>query len=158
SPVGVFRALLVERCSPGEVLDNTHEAGLDPAVPGWDVLRALGGELSEVSSFSDGEELAGGRPALVAGGFEKGGLFQMTLLPHQAPAGRLAVVGAGGRAELHFPQGWHGPALVEWREEGRRREEYFEPFDAWADLLGRFEQAVAGRQSPTWQDELRCLE
>lgn len=158
SAVGAFRALLVERCSPGEVLDNTHEAGLKPAVPGWDVLRSLGGELSEVSSFSDGDDLEGGRPALVMGRFEKGGLFQMTLLPDQRASWRLAVVGARGRAELTFPQGWNGPAWVEWREGERRQEEYFEPFDAWADLLERFEKAVEGSPTLRWRDEVRCLE
>jgi predicted dehydrogenase len=159
SVAGKFRALLVERCSPGEVLDNVHEPGLEPAVPGWDVVRALGGELSEVSSFSDGDDLEGGRPALVAGRFEKGGLFQMTLLPQQRPSWRLAVVGTQGRVELHFPQGWQGPAWIEWRdEEGRRQEEYYHPWDAWPELLERFEKAVEGRASPAWQDELRCLE
>jgi predicted dehydrogenase len=159
SPAGLFRALLVERASPGEVLDNTHEPGLEPSVPGWDVLRALGGELSEVSSFSDGDELAGGRPALIAGRFEKGGLFQMTLLPEQPASWRLAVVGTKGRVELIFTQGWNGPAWLEWRDEqGRRQEDYVEPWDGWADLLERFEKTVEGEQSLTWQDEVRCLE
>src|SRR4051812_49958489 len=82
----------------------------------------------------------------------------MTLLPHQPATWRLAVVGLRGRAEVTFPQGWHGPAWLEWREEdGRRREEYFEPFDAWAELLGRFEKMTAGARA-AWQDEVRCLE
>lgn len=156
--VGAFRALLVERASPGEVLDNAGD-GLEPAVPGWDVLRALGGELSEVSSFSDGDELRGGRPAFVAGRFDKGGLFQMTLLPGQPASWRMAVVGTAGRAELEMPQGWSGPAFVSWRDEaGRRHEDYFGPFDAWAELVARFLGAVEGGRGPTWQDELRCLE
>jgi predicted dehydrogenase len=159
TPAGFFRALLIERASPGEVLDNTHEPGLEPSVPGWDVLRALGGELSEVSSFSDGEELEAGRPVLIAGRFEKGGLFQMTLLPDQPASWRLAVIGSKGRVELIFPQGWHGPAWLEWRDEqGRRQEDYVEPWDGWADLLERFEKTVEGEPSLTWQDEVRCLE
>jgi predicted dehydrogenase len=159
SAAGLFRLLLVERSSTGEVLDNSHQPGLLPAIPGWDVLRALGGELSEVSSFSDGDELTAGRPALIAGRFERGGLFQMTLLPNQPTAfWRLAVVGTRGRVEVNFPQGWHGPAFLEWREQGERREEYFERFDAWAVVLDRFEKLAEQRSASAWQDEARCLE
>ena len=113
SPVGAFRLLQFERAAVGEVLDNTQEA-LAPSLPGWDVLRRLGGEVIEVSSFADGEELAAGLPVLLAGRFEKGGLFQVTLLPGQPETWwRLAVMGAAGRAELTFPQGWNGPAILE---------------------------------------------
>src|SRR5262249_35477064 len=94
SPVGPFRLLEVEFVSTGEVLDNVLVAGAKPSLPGWDVLRALGGEVAEVSAFAGGEDLAAGEPVLVAGRFEQGALFQVTLLPGQpAPRWRLAVVG-----------------------------------------------------------------
>jgi predicted dehydrogenase len=160
-PVGEFRLLLVERTSTGEVLDNAHEDGLAPAVPGWDVLRALGGEVSEVSSFCDADELMGGQPVLLAGRFEKGGLFQMTLVPRQSAATwQVVVVGTAGRAELTFPQGWNGPAFLQWRNQpGQRREEYFERFDPWPALIEAVERAVARQPAAlAWQDEVRALE
>jgi predicted dehydrogenase len=160
SPAGEFRLLVIERASTGEVLDNTDQEGLQPAVPGWDVLRELAGEVSEVSSFCDGEELSAGVPVLLAGRFDRGGLFQMTLVPRQpASTWRLAVVGTAGRAEVFFPQGWNGPAFLEWRDENGRREEYWPRWDPWPELLAGFEAAVAGRcAGPTWQDEVRALE
>ena len=158
--VGRFRLLAVQRTSTGEVLENAAEELL-PALPGWDLLRGLAGEVSEVSSFCDAEELSAGRPVLLAGRFEKGGLFQVTLLPRQPTSSwRLAVVGTVGQAEVTFPQGWNGPAFLEWRDEtSGRREEYFERWDPWPALLAQFELAVARQQAtPTWQDEVRALE
>jgi predicted dehydrogenase len=161
SPVGEFRLLQIDRTSTGEVLENTYEDLLAPAVPGWDVLRGLAGEVSEVSSFCDAEELSAGRPVLLAGRFEKGGLFQMTLVPRQpATTWRLAVVGTQGKAELTFVQGWNGPAFLQWRDEdGLRREEYWERWDPWPELLAQFEHTVAKQPAElTWQDEVRALE
>jgi hypothetical protein len=160
SPVGTFRLVQFERCSTGEVLDNTHEPGLQPSFPGWDVLRRLGGELIEVSSFADGEAVEEGKPILLAGRFFKGGLFQVTLLPRQRfSRWRLVVAGTRGQAELTFPQGWNGPAILEWFDGLERREEYFEPWDPWPSLVKSFESAVnKERSTPTWQDEVRALE
>lgn len=162
SPVGRFRLLLVERAETGAVLENAAQEGMSPSVPGWDVLRELGGELAEVSSFADEEELEPFRPVLLAGRFERGGLFQLTLVPGQPSAQwRLAVIGDAGRAELTFPQGWNGPAILEWRDaEGRRQEEYFERWDAWPAVAEQVIRTVAYSSDVrlTWQDEVRCLE
>ncbi len=160
-PAGQFRLLQIERASTGEVLDNTEQEALAPAVPGWDVLRGLAGEVSEVSSFCDGEEMEAGRPVLLAGRFERGGLFQMTLVPRQpASTWRLAVIGTAGRVDVTFPQGWNGPAFLEWRDEvGLRHEEYWPRWGPWPVLLEQFERAVAGQPAgPSWQDEVRALE
>ncbi|MGL4553497.1 MAG: hypothetical protein ACRC33_20215 [Gemmataceae bacterium] len=157
SPVGAFRLLTFERSAAGEALENAGVAGMRPAVPGWDVLRAVGGEIAEVLALTDAEELEAGRPVLVAGSFEKGGLFQLTLVPgRRVPLWRLAVAGAGGEAELTFPQGWNGPAILEWREGGERREEYFGRWDAGPALVAQVE--TMGQGPVTWQDEVRCLE
>jgi predicted dehydrogenase len=160
-PVGAFRLLAIERTSTGEMLDNTHETSLGPAIPGWDVLRRLAGELSEVSSFCDGEELAGGVPVLLAGRFDRGGLFQMTLVPRQpASMWRVSVTGTRGLVEATFVQGWNGPVFLAWRDDtGQRREEYFERWDPWPVLVEQFEAALAGRPAlVSWQDEVRSLE
>jgi myo-inositol 2-dehydrogenase/D-chiro-inositol 1-dehydrogenase len=154
SPVGAFLLLEVERASTGELLE-VGPGGHRAAFPGWDVLRVLGGEVAEVSAFAVREEVEPGAVVLLAGRFEGGGLFQTTLLPNQPEARwRLAVVGNAGRAELTFPLGWEGPAFLEWRQGGERREEHWERWDPWP-AFEAFERAA---QLPTWQDEVRALE
>jgi predicted dehydrogenase len=157
--VGAFRLLTYDRHAAGEVLDGIHDGGA-PSFPGWDILRRLGGELAEVSSFADGEEPAAGLPVLLAGRFEAGGLFQVTLVPGQPTAfWRLVVVGTRGQATLTWLQGWNGPAFLNWREGGQEHEEYFEPFDPWPGVVEAFERAVAKQPSALrWQDEVRMLE
>jgi predicted dehydrogenase len=160
SPIGAFRLAAFERAGVGEVLENAQE-GLKPSLPGWDVLRLLGGEVIEVVAFADGEELAAGAPVILAGRFTQGGLFRMTLIPGQPAAWwSLSLIGTAGSVELTFPQGWNGPAILEWRDEtGQRREEYHEPFDPWPALVQAFESAVAGEAvQPSWQDAVRSLE
>src|SRR6185437_9601044 len=117
SPIGVFRLLEVERSVEGEVLDGVWIAGHKPAFPGWDILRCIGGEIQEVSAFAEQEELREGEPVLVTGRFEQGGLFHVSLLPRQPqPSWRLTAIGSVGRVELLFPQGWNGPAILDWRD------------------------------------------
>ncbi len=158
--VGRLRLVTLERTTPGEVLDNVADEALAPSVPGWDVLRAIGGELAEVSALSGAEGLEAGRPVLLAGRYEGGALFQMTLTPGRPSAWRLTAVGADGAAELTFPQGWGGPSILEWREGGTRREEYREAWDVWPVIVEQWEIAVdaAGEPGVTWTDETRCLE
>lgn len=161
-PVGSFRLLEVERAATGEVLEGLEVPGQKGSVPGWDVLRALGGEVAEVSGFAAGEEPEPGNPVLLSGRFEAGGLFQVTLLPQRpAPRWRLTVIGSRGRAELVFPVGWEGPACLEWRDEsGERHEEYWERWDPWPTVIEAFESAIADRTAGRlgWQDALRALE
>jgi predicted dehydrogenase len=159
-PLGAFRLLEVERTNPDVVvLDGADRACL----PSWDVVRAVGGEVAEVVAFAAAETVRPEEPLLLAGRFERGGLFQMTLLPGQRKTPlRLAVVGTAGRAELVFAEGWPGPARLCWRDAaGEGRAEAWEPWDPWTPLLARFEAAVAAagaeRQGP-WQDEVRGLE
>ena len=154
------RLLTFDRHPTGEVLDSIQEEGTAPTFPGWDILRRLGGELAEVSSFADGEEPAAGLPVLLAGRFEAGGLFQVTLVPGQPVAHwRLVVIGTNGQATLTLPQGWHGPAFLNWHEAGQECEEYFERFDPWPAVVEAFERAVAKQPSVLrWQDEVRMLE
>jgi predicted dehydrogenase len=163
SPLGSFRLLEMERGVSEEVLDGIWLPGHKPAFPGWDILRTVGGEIQEVASFAEAEELRAGEPVLIAGRFEKGGLFHVTLLPHQAqPRWRLTVLGSAGRVELLFPQGWNGPAMLDWRDaDGEDHEEYWQDWDPWPALLEMFEQAVASSATPSplrWQDAIRAVE
>jgi predicted dehydrogenase len=181
SPAGTFVLLEMEVAARGEVLGGL-EVGQKPSFPGWDVLRTLGGEIQEVAAFAEGEELLPGAPVLVTGRFERGGLFRATLLPRR-PADylRFALYGATGSVELLLPQGWDGPAILDWRDAaGEHHEEYWERWDPWTALVEAFEAAVAPpppvpaelreaiheappapRRTPAgprWQDAVRCLE
>jgi predicted dehydrogenase len=158
------RLIDMERASTESVLLETGTAGYRPAVPGWDTLRHLGGEIVEIVGISAMEEMAVESPVLLAGRFQNGGLFQMMLLPLQADTRwRITVRTALGQIDLVFPEGWPGPARLAWRDEsGEAREETWESCDPWAPLVELFETAAAtGDRSPlmlSWQDEIRCLE
>jgi predicted dehydrogenase len=162
SPIGSFRLLTMERGVAGEILDGIWIPGQKPSLPGWDILRGIGGEIAEVSAFAENEEPGEGEPVLVSGRFEQDGLFQLTLLPHERqPRWRLSVIGSTGRAELLFPLGWNGPACLDWRDaEGAPREEYWERWDPWPELVETFERLVSKpERSPlSWQDTIRVLE
>jgi predicted dehydrogenase len=152
SPVGAFLILEMERVAP-RLPDGK------PTFPGWDLLRALGGEIAEISGFAAEEHPEAGEPVLASGRFERGGLFHVTYLPdHPDAQGRLTVVGDRGRAELVFPASWQGPAFLDWRDEsGELREEAWDAWDPWPVLVERFEAAVADG-APTWLDAVRGVE
>jgi predicted dehydrogenase len=166
SPIGSFRLLTMERGVTDEVLEGVWIPGQKPSFPGWDILRLVGGEIQEVSSFAELEELREGEPVLVAGRFELGGLFQVTLLPRQQqPSWCLTLIGSLGSVELRFPLGWNGPAHLDWHDEqGEPREEYWQRWDPWPSLVETFEQRFAGSSAesgkvrPNWQDTIRALE
>jgi predicted dehydrogenase len=139
--------LEMERWSPESVLLDGDTPGDRPALPGWDVLRTLGGEIVEVLGFAAPEEVAPDEPLLLAGRFERGGLFQVSLLPNRPePRWRLTAYTRYERAELVFPQGWPGPARLTWRDVGgEAREETWETWNPWPVLVEAFETALAAR-------------
>jgi predicted dehydrogenase len=152
--IGEFVLLEIERPGPTDSADKL-------ALPGWDMLRAVGGEIAEVSAFAAEEEANAGEPILLTGKFEKSGLFQATLLPPSAdPSWRFAIVGKVGRAELFFPVGIHGPSFLNWRSfSGEDQEEAFDTWDPWPAVIDAFEDSVAGREANfSWQDAVRALE
>jgi predicted dehydrogenase len=145
---GPPRLVAFERHAPDDFLLEYATAGHKPSVPGWDVLRALGGEVAEVFAYAGPEELLPGEPLLMAGRFDKGGLFQATYLPHQSePRWRLTVLVQYERLELDFPQGWPGPARLTWLDtSGEAREETYAAWNPWPALVEAFEAAVQGRR------------
>jgi predicted dehydrogenase len=174
SGLGALRLLEMQRAS--EIADGDGGALLAPSFAGWDVLRALGGEVAEVSAFAAGDAVRAGETVLVSGRFERGGLFQLTLLPNQEGAAcRFAILGTRGRAELFFPQDWIGPAFLTYRDEtGELQEEAWNSWDPWSAMVLQVEAAVAqrgerqraeGEVPPpsvplaiSWEDAIRCLE
>jgi predicted dehydrogenase len=188
SILGRFRLAILERWSPEPVL--TQFGGKRPraALPGWDVLRTVGGELAEVFAFASEEKLDAEAPLLVSGRFERGGLFQAAYLSGQQESRwRLSVIGSFAQADLLFTQGWPGPARLTWPgDAGELREETWEMWNPWPAMVEVFEQAreeqtrrqgdketrrqgdkETRRQGDReagaavrlgWQDAVRCLE
>jgi predicted dehydrogenase len=169
------RMLEMEIWSSEEVLLESPKPGL----PGWDVLRFLGGEIDAIFLHASDAEVRPGVPLLVSGKFVTGMVFQATYLPNQAEARwRVSIVTATGRASLTFTHGWPGPAQFVWTgANGEACAEAWEQFDPFAALLEHFEQAVdmAALKKPTpgqraeealtkmppqlgWLDELRAVE
>jgi predicted dehydrogenase len=171
---GTFRLLDIEWSSTGELLDSVGQPGRKPTLPGWELLRRLGGEIAELTAFAEHEDLRPGEPVFVSGRFELGGVFQMTMLPLRPEDATRIVVSRSGepsRAELLLPQSWNGPALLTWRDDnGELHEESWDRWDPWPPLVVEFEAAVALAQKKqeeraaaprpllTWQDTVRAVE
>jgi hypothetical protein len=123
-----------------------HKAGL----PGWDVLRFLGGEIAEVMALAQDEELSADQPVLVTGRFERGGLFRAAFLPRQAhDRFRLTANTAQGPAELLFPEGWPGPARLTFNDgTGGEQTESWDAWNPWPPLVEAIEVAL-GKKAPS---------
>jgi hypothetical protein len=126
---------------------------------GWDVLRRLGGEIAEVSGFMELEEVALDKPLLATGRFEKGGLFQLVLLPGRKEEKTwLSIEAESLSVELERDPTslWHMAApdtdLPLPAPTIKKR---------WQALLPVIETALfdPGQRLPlTWDDEIRSLE
>ncbi len=158
--LGKLQLLEVERTETGPVLLNTQIAGQKPTFPGWDLVRRIGGEIAEVSALARTEEVPADEPILVAGRFERGGMFQETLLPNQpATTCRVSILGSLGRAELHFPSGLPGRALLTWQESsGSSAEETWPAWQPWSVLVEAFESSLLRPPSEAARAEVPPLE
>jgi predicted dehydrogenase len=147
SAFGKDRARLVEmeRWSTDQALLEGGARRRKTSLPGWDVLRVLGGEVAEVLAFTSREAIAADEPLLLMGRFEEGGLFQASFLSgQQEPRWRLGIVSRLGRADLFFPQGWPGAARLTWRNEaGEDCTEEYALWNPWPPLVEVFEDALA---------------
>lgn len=176
---GNVRVVEFEIWSPEEVLFDAVHEGTKPSLPGWDVLRFVGGEIGEIYLQSPHPELLPAQPMLLSGRFVDGKLLRGVYLPNQADATwTLSLVTTTGRMTLCFAQGWPGPAQLTFTDDqGADRIETWDAVHPWLALIERFEQAVVenavrkpqpGRPDDAcltktppmlgWQDELRALE
>jgi predicted dehydrogenase len=76
TPLGKIGLIEMEIAATDRVLLETDPVRHRPAVPGWDVFRALAGEIAEVSAFATGEELTADQPLLLTGRVEGGVLLR----------------------------------------------------------------------------------
>jgi predicted dehydrogenase len=157
---GEVQLVELDRWATEVVLLGTDFPVQKAALPGWDVVRLLGGELAEISGLTTGEELDSDHPVLVTGRFQAGGLLRASFLQWQPQAWqRFAVLSSFGRAELLFPTGWPGPAVLrEPDETGEVQETTWETWNPWPALVEVFEAALRGRTALTWQTAVRSLE
>jgi predicted dehydrogenase len=157
------RLVEFERWSTEELVGMGDVEGRGRGLPGWDVLRAIGGDITEVFGVGGtDEELVPEQPVILAGRFAEGCLIHATYLPHQAaPRWRLALVYPTGRAILDFADGWPGPARLTYVDaQGETRTENWPAVHPWLALVEAFEQSQAapGSAALSWQDEVRALE
>jgi hypothetical protein len=139
---------------------------LAPYFPGWEVLQALGGPIAEVSAFAERPERLREEPLLVAGRFEKGGLFQANLIPSARPRWRLQLTATAFQAALDFPNGSSGPAVLTWhnetgtcnKEEWPAHNLFMEMVKVFEDAVQRYDAASSPQGLVTWQDAIRCAE
>jgi predicted dehydrogenase len=167
--LGRLQLLEFERSSPQPIVPDAEAESLRPALPGWDVLRVIGGEIAEVSGLASGEHLNAEEPLVVSGRFERGGLFQIKLLPGQPESTwRLAAVGKRARAELgavekgaagsapatqdlipdndHLPVPFvFGATLRRYNEQGVEQREAWQAESPWLPVLEVFEAAVTSQ-------------
>jgi hypothetical protein len=136
--------------------DNRRAAA---AIPGWTLLRRIGGEIVEVAVYAADEEIKPGWPILTNGRFESGCLFRALYEP--------APFSSPGRAELAIHVENADPVRVQLFGQ--------DPINSYMPLVFDFERAVARlkttpRAAPgagpvagnegavSWQDEIRALE
>ncbi|HEV3144366.1 MAG TPA: Gfo/Idh/MocA family oxidoreductase [Gemmataceae bacterium] len=133
--------------------------GEERAFGGWDLLRRLGGEIVEVSGFAEQEDLLRDKPLLATGRFEKGGLFQIILLPlRKEETTWLTLEVESATVELEKPTDglWRvapsdGSSPLPSMPAGNR----------WHGLLSVFEMALSNPAEPlplTWDDAIRTME
>jgi predicted dehydrogenase len=157
------RLVELERWSPEELIGAGDVEGRGRNLPGWDVLRAVGGEIGEVFAIAQPEEeLTAGEPILVAGRFVDGPLWQATYMPQQAEQRwRMALVYRTGRSVLEFPDGWPGPARLTYTDaQGQPQTEAWPALHPWLPVVEAFDEAMADRAAPAlrWRDEQHALE
>jgi hypothetical protein len=140
-----------ERWSPEELLLDAGDPGAKAGLPGWDVLRLLGGDIGDVFAVATSEELTTGEPLQLSGRYVKGGMWHATMLPRQSrPYWRLALVAAQGSTELVFAEGWPGPARLTFLDEsGQARVEEWPAQNPWTALVQAFDDAVETWRSRT---------
>lgn len=160
-----------ERHETGELWLDLDSPGGRPAVPGWDVLRRLGGEIAEVFAMAEREEIVPDQPMLVTGRFQPGGMYRVSFWPRHADnRWRFLAKSPTESMELIFPQGWPGPAELTYRDDhGQTHTEHFPAANPWEKLIEGLERDLIERPhvnvswtAPAsrlgWLDAIRALE
>ncbi len=174
---GTVRLIEWERRWKGKTEIRNPKSEMPDAAyfPGWDMLQALGGPIAEVSAFAEQTIRGPDEPLLVAGRFEKSGIFNAISLPQAGErVWRLRLFASSIQAKLDL--GSSDTAQFTWTDPaGERRTEEWPAGIALEELVLVFENAVqryerltSGEGPPageatqadllTWQDAIRAAE
>jgi predicted dehydrogenase len=168
--IGELQIITCERRAPTFMLGVSRNGQPLPILPGWDVLRELGGDIAEVVGFAEHEDVGPSDSIFVSGRFERGRAFQLSFVPkHPIPSLMWTLIGTEGRCELRVERGWRGAATLAVRSGDQLNTVgTWDYWEAGPVLVRAFEAAVAAVNDdddhaanairPTWQDAIRCLE
>ena len=150
----VFERSMAERTQPRVLAQFARDA---------DLLRALCGELSQVSALAPGADAAGYAALGVQLSGPSGVAVRWSVAPsREHPAGKATFWGARGQAVLTLPARGTLRDEPPWRLEDPNvtsNGESWPAFDPAAEALDRFAQAVAGQvPSHGWSDAARAVE
>jgi hypothetical protein len=172
--LGVPWLLDIRRHFPMEPPTADRDGGSTASAVPWDVLRTLRGQVTEVIAYAEHEEVNSSTTLVLAGSFQRGGLFQVTVLPALGlSAWDLEVVGSRGRAKLVFEG--DGAARLSWDQDGQLMKESWDGWSPWHAIIEAFETQINARRlhfgsasadqpdapgtdHPNWEDAIRCLE
>jgi predicted dehydrogenase len=158
--LGPLRMIEYERRFP-HLAEPPQGWEASPLVSLWDGLRLLGGDIRDVSALADREEeLQPNDSVTLTGRFERGGLFQVVLLPGAGSGPfRLVLRGGSGQAELTAPEGIEGPMQLRYTTPDGPRQEDWEAWDPAASWCRLVQDLDRGQAPPLdWLDGIRCLE
>ncbi len=153
--IGSIQLVDLEHRSAGPLADETL------CLPNWTALRMLGGEIVEVSLLASEEEIGEESTLLVSGRFEKGGMFQQSLMPNQqVDRYRIRILGTEGELELFCPLGLEASAILSWHDSrGELQEEHWNEWSPWELLAEELEASLEQKKATLdWQDAIRALE
>lgn len=152
--LGTIQWVDIERSDTGTALSEVDPTTGKVWVPGWDILRVLGGEIVEVAGYAEQEELTTTAPVFLAGRFEQGGIFHIRCLPAALQSRLVLRLRASrGEAKVRFLDSQTGAAELTWQANERYTEQW-EHWDRWGALVAAFEQDTA----PPWLTAVRSLE
>lgn len=174
---GALKLIQWERCCSEKSKNQNLKSQVSGSAyfSGWEVLQSLGGPIVEVSAFAEQTVCGPDEPLLVAGRFEKGGVFQAILSPHAADeTWRLRLTASTLEAELSLycsewaRLSWTDVTKIRLQEEWSDSNPWRELARAFGEAVGKYNQRVAGGQAAenpprpeygvTWQDAIRSAE
>jgi predicted dehydrogenase len=110
----------------------------------WQILRAVGGDIAELSAYAGREHPEPTEPILVAGRFENGFLFQATCLAITQEDGvTVRLSSKQVEMELHLEAAGQHARLVRRDTVGELTEERWQDWDPWPVMVNTVDCALA---------------
>lgn len=125
----------------------------------WDLVRFLGGEVSEVSAVgAGGDQIQPQEPLTVSGRCHNGWMYRLLLIPGSGIYHRFTLRGPDCEAVLMIPDDWADESSLTWQFRGEESKSTWN-WQPWDALAAEIEKAIGGSpMTLSWLDETRCLE